>query len=101
MLDALCTSGMIERDDIITDILLEYLDVDTIKRLGNCLNEKECDKRFVHVNYVDMYLHIVDFIEKNGCIANSKIYGNSYHGIANDKNASENSCHGHTKRETL
>ena len=66
MLDALCTSGMIERDDIITGMLLEYSDVDTIKILENCLNEKECDKRFVHVNFVDMYLHIVDFIEKNG-----------------------------------
>ena len=65
MLDALCTLGMIERDDIIIGRLLEYSDVDTVKILENCLNEKEWDKRFVPVNYVDMYLHIVDFIEKN------------------------------------
>ena len=39
MLDALCTSGMIERDDIITGMLLEYSDVDTIKILENFLNE--------------------------------------------------------------
>ena len=77
MLDALCTSGMIERDDIITGMLLEYSDVDTIKILENCMNEKECDKRFVHVNSVDMYLHIADLIERNGCIANSEIAGNS------------------------
>ena len=91
MLDALCTSGMIERDDIITGMLLEYSDVDTIKILENCMNEKECDKRFVHVNSVDMYLHIADLIERNGCIANSEIAGNSYNEIANDEKVSKNS----------
>ena len=44
MLDALCTAGMIERDDIITGMFLEYSDVDTIKILENFLNEKECYK---------------------------------------------------------
>ena len=91
MLDALCTSGMIERDDIITGMFLEYSDVDTVKILENCLNEKECGKRFVHVNSIDMYLHIADFIEKNGCIANSEIVGNSYHDTTNENKASKNS----------
>ena len=91
MLDALCTSGMIERDDMITGMFLEYSDVDTVKILENCLNEKECGKRFVHVNSVDMYLHIADFIEKNGCIANSQIVGNSYHDTTNENKASKNS----------
>ena len=47
MLDALCTSGMIERDDMITGMFLEYSDVDTVKILENCFNEKEiCSCKF-------------------------------------------------------
>ena len=43
-------------------------------------------QRFVHVNSIDMYLHIADFIEKNDCIANNEIASNSYHEITNENN---------------
>ena len=38
-----------------------------------------------------MYLHIADLIERNGCIANSEIVGNSYNEIANNEKVSKNS----------
>ena len=37
ILDALCTSGMIERDDIITGLLLEYSDVDFSQNIRKML----------------------------------------------------------------
>jgi hypothetical protein len=55
--------------------LLDYSNVETIKKLEDCLNEKGCVKIFVHVNSIDMYLLIVDFVTASGCdkIANSVI----------------------------
>ena len=90
MLGALCTSGVIERGDALTGMLLEYSDVDTIKILLEiCLLGEEEAKRIVHVNSVDMYLHIVDFarIIDNSCneIAKCEIVRNSYDVIANTK----------------
>ena len=48
-----------------------------------------------------MYLHIVDFIEKNGCIAKSEIVSNSYHEIAIKASENNYALKVNTKYKTI
>ena len=51
MLDVLCTSEIIQRDNVIIDMMIKYSNVHTIKVLESCLDR---DNEFVFVNSIAM-----------------------------------------------